>query len=386
MRITLACLLIVVLQTPILSAEHTPGFVQQQPTDERSVKVDGGFMVSYSVTIPGTDVTFQMEPIPGGEFVMGSAAAESGREDCEGPQRKFTVEPFWMARCEVTWAEYKKYIEVYDAFKEFEQQGIRTVTDENKVDAITAPTPLYEPDFTFEYGEEDQQPAVTITQYSAKQYSKWLSAITGMQFRLPAEAEWEYACRAGSTTAFHFGDDASELRDYAWFEGNSDDNGTKKVGQKKPNAWGLLDMHGNAAEWVLDQFQPYAAGDATLNAATDWVRAPKLDPRIVRGGSWQFAATDCRSASRFPSDSSTWKETDPNLPKSPWWYTDDPARGVGFRLIRPLKTLSREAMEEFWKIDNEDTMYDVEDRLSEGRGAQGIVDRTLPAAIEKLEN
>ncbi len=385
MRILLACSLIVVLHTPLQSAEDVPGIVEERPADGRSVKVAGGFMTPYTVTIPGTDVTFRMEPIPGGEFVMGSAAAESGREECEGPQRKITVEPFWMARCEVTWAEYKNYMRVYDAFKEFEEQGIRKVTDENRVDAITAPTPLYEPDFTFEYGEEDQQPAVTVTMYSAKQYSKWLSAITGMQFRLPAEAEWEYACRAGSTTAFHFGDDASQLGDYAWFEGNSEDNGTKEVGQKKPNPWGLLDMHGNATEWVLDQFEPYVTGNGTLNAATDWVRATKLDPRIVRGGSWQFAATECRSASRFPSDSVSWREADPNLPKSPWWFTDDPSRGVGFRLIRPLKTVSRQAMGEFWEIDDEDTQYDVSDRLSEGRGAQGIVDKTLPAAIEKLK-
>jgi formylglycine-generating enzyme required for sulfatase activity len=328
-----------------------------------------------------------MEPIPGGEFVMGSPEGEPGRDDqMEGPQRRFRVDPFWMAKCEVTWAEYKQYMQTYHAFKKFEELGLRKVTDENRIDAITSPTPLYEPDFTFEYGEDDEQPAVTITQYSSKQYSKWLSAVTGQQFRLPTEAEWEYACRAGTTTAYYFGDDASKLSDYAWFSGNSSDEGTRKVGQKEPNAWGLYDMHGNAAEWVLDAYEPYRASDSELNAARDWVRSETLDPRIVRGGSWEFDAAACRAASRFPSDTTSWKETDPNLPKSPWWFTDDPARGVGFRLVRPLQTVPREAMEEFWRIDNEDTKYDVADRLSEGRGVLGIVDKDLPEAISKLED
>ena len=361
------------------------GFVTDKPADGRSVAVDGGYMVPYEVKMPGTESSFWMEPIPGGQFLMGSPPSEAGRDDVEGPQRQVNVDPFWMARCEVTWDEYKNFMRLYDAFKSFEQQGIRLVTDENKVDAITAPTVLYEPEFTFEYGSDDSQPAVTITQYSAKQYSKWLSATTGCQFRLPTEAEWEYACRAGTQTIWHFGDDVSELGKYAWFIGNSADEGTHNVGQKKPNPWGLFDMHGNAAEWVLDGYQKYTESDSTLNAATDWVSNPELDPRTVRGGSWEFEAAQCRSASRLGSDCEAWREFDPNLPKSPWWFTTDPARGVGFRLIRPLKTVSREEMEVFWKIDNEDTMYDVGDRLSEGRGVLGLVDQELPEAIRKLQ-
>ena len=369
----------------VLAGSESPGFLPTKPAEGRSVKVDAGYMVPYEVTVPGTKVTFWMEPIPGGEFLMGSPDTEQGRESIEGPVRKFTVEPFWMARCEVSWGEYKKFMRLYDSFKTFEQQGIRKVTEENMVDAITAPTVLYEPEFTFEYGEDDNLPAVTVTQYSAKQYSKWMSAITQCQFRIPTEAEWEYACRAGSTTAWHFGDDPKRLGDYAWFGGNTEESGTRHVGLKKPNAWGLHDMHGNVAEWVLDYYAPYGESAKNLNATADWVRSEELDPRIVRGGNWEFSAQLCRSASRFPSDSEAWREYDPNLPKSPWWFTTDPARGVGFRLIRPLKTVPRVAMEEFWKIDNEATMYDVKDRLSEGRGVLGLVDKELPAAIESLE-
>lgn len=363
-----------------------PGVVQEKPSSGRFVPIEGGYMVPYEVTIPGTKTTFWMEPIPAGTFKLGSPATEAGREEIEGPQVSWQVDPFWIARHEVTWGEYKKFMGLYQAFKRFEQQGIRKVTEENEIDAVTAPTVLYEAEFTFEYGEEDEQAAVTITQYSARQYSKWLSAVTGMQFRLPTEAEWEYACRAGTTTAWSFGDDPKLLGDYAWFVGNSEEKGQRKVGLKKPNPWGLYDMHGNVAEWVLDACEPFVAGDKLRNAAADWVRTDQLDPRVLKGGSWQFTAEQCRSAARLASDSEAWREYDPNLPKSPWWFTTDPARGVGFRLVRTLKTVSREEMEEFWKIDNEDTMYDVTDRLNEGRGVRGLVDKELPKAIQALED
>ena len=381
--LTCLCLLTILSHA---TAEDIPGVVKEKPAIGRFVKIDAGYMVPYDITIPGTQVKFRMEPIPGGEFVMGSPNGESGRDELEGPQRKFKVDPFWMARTEVTWGEYKVFMGLYEAFKSFEVKQIRKVTEENEVDAVTAPTKLYEAEFTFEFGEDDQQPAVTITQYSAKQYTKWMSAITGSQFRLPTEAEWEYACRAGSQTAYHFGDDPEKLVDYAWFTGNTDEDGTRKVAQKKPNPWGLFDMHGNAAEWVLDGLAEYQPGDVALNASRDWLSIKDLDPRIVRGGSWEFDANACRSAARLGSDHEAWREYDPNLPKSPWWLTTDPARGIGFRIMRPLKKVSRKDMEVFWKIDNEDTMYDVQDRLTEGRGVRGLVDRTLPAAVKALED
>ncbi len=106
---------------------------------------------------------------------------------------------------------------------------------------------------------------------------------------------------------------------------------------------------------------------------------------MVRGGSWELTAEQSRSAARLGSDDERWKEYDPNLPRSPWWFTTDPARGVGFRLLRPARAISREAIEEFWKIDCDDIRYDVEDRLNEGRGVLGLVDRELPQAILDLQ-
>jgi len=334
---------------------------------------DQGFMVPYDMPIPGTDVVFSMEPIPGGEITIGS------------DKRHYRVEPFWLGRYEVTWAEYNRFMDLYDAFKQFQIDRTRTVNESNEVDAITAPTPLYEPTYTFEYGDDPQQPAVTVTQYSAKQYTKWLAAITGQQFRLPAEAEWEHAARAGTTTLWHFGDSVMDLGDYAWFDETTDGEGPQKVGQKKPNAWGLYDMLGNVGELVLDGPDSTSpSGDKVLDAATDWIHATTPDQRKVCGGSWESSGDDCTSTSRMLTVHEEWKDVDPNIPKSPWWFTDDPARGVGFRILRPLKKVSREEMEEYWKIDNESLRWDVFDRVDEGRGVKGLVDPGLPQAINDL--
>jgi formylglycine-generating enzyme len=383
-----SCILLILclgIRNGLAHADELPGIVKEKPADGFSVKTDQGWMVPYDAMIPGTKIVFRMMPIPGGEYTMGSPDTEAERKADEGPQRKVIVAPFWMAECEVKWEEYKLFMQLYRSLKEFEERRIRTVTDENKIDAITTPTPLYEPDFTFEYGEDPKQPAVSMTQYAAKQYTKWLTGITGQQFRLPTEAEWEHACRAGSTTAYSFGDDATKLDEYGWFADNTNSEGTKLVRQKKPNPWGLYDMHGNAAEWCIDGYGTYAASDRQVDAAADWIRTDQPYPRVVRGGMWEFTAAECRSSSRLGSNDLEWKAYDPNRPLSPWWYTTDPARGVGFRLLRALKPLPRENIEEFWKIDSEDIEFDVDSRIQGGRGVFGLVDKDLPQAILDLE-
>lgn len=380
------CLLAVCVFGSSLFAAGDPGLSEAQPADGRFVKTDAGYMVPYEVKIPNSDVSFWMEPIPGGEFVMGSPENESGRDKMEGPTRKFTVEPMWVARCEVTWVEYKQFMRLHGVFSTFKENGIRVVTKENEIDSITAPTELYDTSYTFGYGEDDEQPATTMTQYAAKQYSKWMSAVTGSQYRLPTEPEWEYACRAGSERAYSFGDDSGELEQHGWFQENTAGAGTKHVGLKKPNSWGLYDMHGNAAEWVLDSFSEYQPSAATLNASVDWFHVAELDPRVVRGGMFCFDADRCRSAARLPSDLAAWRKEDPNLPKSPWWLTNDPARGVGFRLIRSLKKVVDADMAAFWEIDCEDIAYDVDERVNvDGRGVRGLVDKALPSAMKQLE-
>jgi formylglycine-generating enzyme required for sulfatase activity len=367
----------------------SPGLVQTKPADGRCVETDRGYMVPYTVTIPGSDVTFEMVPIPGGTFTLGTAADAPHHQPSEGPPVQVAVAPFWMAKCEVTWGEYKQYMGLYQFFKKFQSAQMRPAKDKSQVDAITAPTELYEPSFTFEYGDDPQQAAVTMTQLGAKHYSQWMSAITGQQYRLPSEAEWEYACRAGTTTPWSFGDDPAQLGAYAWYSENSGAEGQRPVGQKKANPWGLHDMHGNVSEWVLDKYSDEGfarlQGKGQLTALDTVLWPDELYPRMVKGGSWENDAAGCRSASKMGSDDRKWKDNDPNLPKSPWWFTDDPARGVGFRLIRPLAEVPAEEMVKFWKIDSEDMAIDVQYRLDEGRGVIGIVDKDLPKAIETLK-
>lgn len=296
-------------------------------------------MKPYSVKLTDTELSFDMVPIPGGVFTMGSPDGEADREDDEGPQHKVKIEPFWMGKHEVTWDEYDAFRLCID--KQRRDLAKKTATKTDKVaDAVTRPTKEYR-DMTFEMGH-DGFPAICMTQLAAKMYCEWLSAKTGQYYRLPTEAEWEYACRAGTTTAYSFGDDADKLEEYAWFYDNADEK-YHKVGEKKPNPWGLYDMHGNVAEWCLDGYEEgfykkfedvkVAEFPATLNP-------PKtLYSRIVRGGSWDDDPDRLRSAARSQSDE-TWKVRDPQLPQSMWWNTD--SLHVGFRIVRPLKKESEE--------------------------------------------
>lgn len=333
-----------------------------------------GYMVPYTESVDQTDLKFEMIPIPGGEFKMGSPASESGHSDDEGPQVTVVLEPYWMAKHELTWAEYKTFMKTYDIFKKLSRGGVRKVTSDNQADAITVPTPLYEPSYTYEHGDDPAQPAVTMTQYAAKQYTKWLSALAANQYRLPTEAEWEHAARGGTETAYSFGDNADEIDKYAVFDTNAP-NGAAKVGSKLPNPFGLHDMHGNVWEWTIDQYTAngYADRKAQPLVGLNAVHWPQsADMRCVRGGGWQDPAERVRSAARMGSIDEDWKESDPNDPLSPWWYTTDPARMVGMRLVRSLKPMDAETISKFWEIDNDDIREVVEFRIREGRGVKGL--------------
>jgi formylglycine-generating enzyme required for sulfatase activity len=286
---------------------------------------------AYTQTIPGTDIKFEMVPIPGGEFVMGSPDKEPNRKDDEGPQHKVRIEPFWMGKHEVTWTEYDIWSFNLDIQRR-KVNGIDATNLDKLADGITRPTKPYT-DMTFDMGH-DNYPAICMTQLAAKMYCKWLSAKTGHYYRLPTEAEWEYACRAGTTTAYSFGDDPKKLDDYAWHYENADDS-YHPVGQKKPNPWGLYDMHGNVSEWVLDQHDPkyyqQFAGDKLAAFPKTYNVPSKIYGRVVRGGSWDDDPEGLRSAARFAS-TPDWKIQDPQIPQSIWYLTD--ALHVGFRVVR----------------------------------------------------
>jgi formylglycine-generating enzyme required for sulfatase activity len=179
-------------------------------------------------------------------------------------------------------------------------------------------------------------PAICMTQHAAMEYCSWLSKKTGKAYRLPTEAEWEYACRAGSKTAYSFGDDPKTLGDYAWFEGNSDEH-THKVATKKPNPWGLYDMHGNVMEWCIDHYgkdsyAKFPADKATLGPVL--LPTDKRFSHVARGGSWTDPAGLLRSAARRGSDK-TWIKKDPQRPQSIWWLTEMDV--VGFRVVRAVE-------------------------------------------------
>lgn len=300
-------------------------------------------MKPYTNTIPGSAVQYVMIPIPGGEFLMGSPDNEPGRKPDEGPQHRVRISPFWMSQCEVTWDMYLLFMYPDDEKKLRETFKSDPAADALS-DAVTRPSKPYV-DMSFGMGKSGY-PAISMTQHAANKFCHWLSAKTGHFYRLPTEAEWEYGCRAGTTTAYSFGDDPSQLEQYAWFFDNSNSK-YQKVGRKKPNPWGLYDMHGNVAEWVLDQYDAqFYRLCAEQGVVTDpWNRATKPYPHSVRGGSWDDDPPALRSAARRGSDRS-WKQTDPQLPKSIWYLTD--AQFVGFRIVRPLKIPPPEEMVKYW--------------------------------------
>ncbi len=272
-------------------------------------------MKPFEDEIPGTGVKFEMLPIPSGEFVMGSPDGESGRKESEGPQHKVKISPFWMARTETTWNAYTLFI-----YEEEEKMVMKIRGYKPKLnavsDAVARPTTPYV-EMSFGMGTENY-PAISMTQHGASTYCKWLTAKTGHYYRLPTEAEWEYACRAGTTTAYSFGDDPSMLDNYAWHDGNSNFK-YHKVGTKEPNPWGLHDMHGNIWEWCQD-----------IYGESYYAESPAADPqgpidasgaqRVIRGGYFRYFTRHSRSASRNTR------------------RPDDRQRVLGARLVRTLRT------------------------------------------------
>ncbi len=313
-------------------------------------------MEAYSESVPlAEDATIDLIPIPGGKFDIGSADSEPSHQPDESPVRQITIEPFWMAKLETTWNLYRPYMENGDARNKDgtlnRDSNLTTSEDpeikegETLIDTVTQPTPPYVPmHFSMGDGYSKDFPAVGITYHAANKFCEWLSAQTGHFYRLPTEAEWEYACRAGTTTAYSFGDDAASLGDYAWFAENSEYQ-YQKVGTKKPNPWGLYDMHGNVAELTLDQYLPDAYTKIADNAVNPWIPPVTRHPTVFRGGHWDADAEMLRSAARGQT-SAALKIQDPQIPKSLWYYTNAP--WLGFRVVRPLKTPDAEEMHRAW--------------------------------------
>lgn len=301
---------------------------------------------NFSEKIPGTNVVFEMVAIPGGTFKMGSPESEPLRKPDEGPVRKVTVSKFFMAKTEVTWDEYLAFFRATGSQGRTEGQKVI----KKNVDAISGATPPWgAPDQGWGKGKH---PAITMTWHAAYVYCQWLSKVTGKKYRLPTEAEWEYACRAGSETPYFFagnpkkftsagflkkffGPDTTIIASRVVYKVNSPSK-TKEPIYVKANPFGLKNMAGNVSEFCSDFYSPdsYKTDTITVN--------PKGPSRgqehVIRGGSFKSDAKDVRSAARDFTKTKAWLVTDPQMPKSIWWYSD--AIDVGFRVVCETDSLS----------------------------------------------
>jgi len=292
----------------------------------------------YTETITtkdGEKISFEMVLIPGGSFLMGSPADEAGRQEDEGPQHKVRLDSFYLGQKETTiklfMAFYRETVSAKRDFIAVEE------TKKDDVDVITGPTPVYG-DMTMGY--EDTHPAIGMTWHNAMTFCRWLSQKTGEKYHLPTEAEWEYACRAGTNTAYSFGDDPTKLADFGWYEDTADSE-TNPVGKKKPNAWGLYDMLGNVQEWVHDFYSPTAYKEAAQKNPAVNPKGPKTgELHVARGGDYSCSADKLRCAARtFEQD--WWRSGDPQIPKSIWWLPE--MDFIGFRVACSIETDSQKS-------------------------------------------
>jgi formylglycine-generating enzyme required for sulfatase activity len=226
-------------------------------------QADAAFAAAGGLVVDlGSGVSMRLVEIKPGTFMMGSRASEPNRSDDETQHEVTISKAFWLGQTEVTQAQWH---------------------------AVMGTNPS-------EFEGNPTHPVDEFSWNDAQEFCRCLSQKTGMTFRLPTEAEWEYACRAGTTTAYSFGDDASRLGQHAWFGDNSG-RSTKPVGTRKPNAWGLYDMHGNVWEWCSDWYGEYPSG-----AATDPQGPRSGTHRVLRGGSWNLSSQYCRAANRNYDD------------------------------------------------------------------------------------
>ncbi|MCB1207009.1 MAG: formylglycine-generating enzyme family protein [Verrucomicrobiae bacterium] len=297
----------------------------------------------YRWSYPESGARLDMVAIRGGEFLMGSPPDEPGRDKDEGPQVRVKISPFWMARFETTWNLYEPFMITNVARnKDGSPAYSQHLKNAEPVDLVSSPTTPYT-EMSFGMGT-DGFPAICMTHHAANKFCEWLSFQTGHFYRLPTEAEWEYACRAGTTGPYSC--PTEELERVAVLDPEQVRLGYEKIGTKKPNPWGLHDMHGNVMEWCLDQYRGDAYQRWKGDPIVDPLARPETrHPRVARGGSWYDPEEELRSARRIPSEAN-WQIQDPQKPRSLWYLSD--AHWLGFRVVRPLAVPSVDEMLFAW--------------------------------------
>jgi formylglycine-generating enzyme required for sulfatase activity len=298
---------------------------------------------NYTEQIPGTTVSFDMIAIKGGSFRMGSNKKEAFHKEDEVPVRSVTVSPFFMAEVEVTWNQYWAFYGNTMSEGRMPPETVYANNSRPDVDAVSGPTPPFgAPDQGWGSGS---RPAITMTHYAAETFCQWLSLKTGKKYRLPTEAEWEYAARGGTETPYFFdgkpkdysdkgfmrkftGAKTEVISDYIIYNKNSN-NRTQEPDKVKPNPFGLKNMLGNVMEYCSDRYAADAYGKTGENVTDPIVT--EGEEWVVRGGLYNSDASDLRCAARSQTYHDEWLKTDPQQPKSIWWYSD--IRGIGFRIV-----------------------------------------------------
>lgn len=294
----------------------------------------------FTEQLPGTTVAFEMMAIPEGAFRMGSPDDESFRREDESPVREVRVSRFFMGQTEVTWDQYWAFYSETMSEGRTAPAMVYANNSSPDVDAISGPTPPFGlPDQGWGAGD---RPAITMTHYAAETYCQWLSKKTDRRYRLPTEAEWEYAARAGSDGAYFFGGDPADFSNegfWRWLINpdtaminshviyvNNSRNRTAEPSQVVPNAFGLKNMLGNVMEYCSDYYGAY-----DVSSTVDPKGPSSGVEHVVRGGWYGQDAAEMRSAARGSTRHDEWLRTDPQQPKSIWWYSD--IKGVGFRVV-----------------------------------------------------
>ncbi|WP_055432458.1 SUMF1/EgtB/PvdO family nonheme iron enzyme [Candidatus Symbiothrix dinenymphae] len=298
---------------------------------------------NFREQIPGSPISFDMIAIPGGTFKMGSPEKESFHKPDEGPVHNVTLSPFFMSEVEVTWDMYNEFFFKTQSEGRTPPEAVYANNSRADVDAISGPTPPF--GFPNQGWGSGNRPAITMTHYAAETFCQWLSKVTGKKYRLPTEAEWEYAARGGTETPYffegkpksysnegfwrNFSDaDVQVISDYAIYVNNSK-NRTQEPDAVKANPFGLKNMLGNVLEYCADKYDPQAYTKTGDNATNPLVT--EGEDWVVRGGNYASDAADLRCAARDFSKHDAWLKTDPQQPKSIWWYSD--IRGIGFRIV-----------------------------------------------------
>ena len=349
-----------------------------QPSSGNYVAYRDVYLIPYSFLIPGTETSIDMVPVPAGKFNLLLPTKNGNKKSVE-----VDVAPFWIAKTETTWQQYEPFLNLGSIFRQFENLKIRQINPDNEIDAITAPSLIYDENYRrHRYGGTPSHPVGTVSQFGAKAYTKYLTKLTSTPYRLPSAIEWQYAATANQKATATSNDTLNKI---AWTRQNSKTR--EKVATKLPNPWGIYDMQGNVAEWVLDGQAsiPLPLNNANaLESLTAIAWPTEQRKRVAVGGSFLDSPKDCQILSRKISGANLYEE-EPMLPHSPHWTTSKAGQGIGFRIVRPIdQNIPRDLANRYWEPDHPEINEALKIKQQSGYATRGLVNPELPFAAKNL--